>query len=438
MSDVFTKPHPMIDLDEFERRLRPLGSGGQNDGDVLLAELSRIIGHKDAAHETGPEPATQLSARPRQDREQRGEGKQPGGQDGAGQADSKVIEAALPGRKRPDATVVQDAENPTAEYKPPRLPGPLIGGNFAAIEAGLLSDLRDQTAKLPSEPVISKGLLTRGLEPERRVHQDDQGHGCSGSSHLKSPRRLYVTAAIIIAGMAGLAVNFGLSSPSETASIQVDNGERQQQPEVMSTADVPAQTPANLNKAPAPMALVNGTGPSSDLPQGEEKTPAVESHPQIDNESAAAPAVPAQRSTREEPSFSAPDEPDTAKTGLSTPDGAQLAGGGTPPQADVNRPPVAAPQSLVATNAPATKSAARKVRPQKSATTRHPTGHNPRRQLANQAASASEPAPSGDPKAEALRSSPPTPGTSGPLGLVQSAVNTFTSTTAKLFDWGRN
>jgi len=45
MSDVFTKRRPMIDLDEFERRLCRPCSTDQKDDDPL-AELLRIIGGK--------------------------------------------------------------------------------------------------------------------------------------------------------------------------------------------------------------------------------------------------------------------------------------------------------------------------------------------------------------------------------------------------------
>ena len=66
MSDVFTKWRPMIDLDEFEKRLCRPCSTDQKDGDPLT-ELLRIIGGKDESHETDFEPKTPLSARARQD-----------------------------------------------------------------------------------------------------------------------------------------------------------------------------------------------------------------------------------------------------------------------------------------------------------------------------------------------------------------------------------
>jgi hypothetical protein len=76
MSDVFTKRRPMIDLDEFERRLCGPCSTDQKDGDPL-AELLRIIGGKDEPHKTDFEPKTSLSATARKDAGEPGELNQP-------------------------------------------------------------------------------------------------------------------------------------------------------------------------------------------------------------------------------------------------------------------------------------------------------------------------------------------------------------------------
>jgi hypothetical protein len=79
MSDIITKRRPMIDLDDFERRLGRLCTTDQKDGDPL-AELLRIIGDKDEPLKTDFEPKTQLSARARPDAEEPGESKQPDAQ----------------------------------------------------------------------------------------------------------------------------------------------------------------------------------------------------------------------------------------------------------------------------------------------------------------------------------------------------------------------
>jgi hypothetical protein len=102
MSDVFTKRRPMIDLDEFERRLCRPCSTDQKDGDPL-AGLLRIIGGKDEPHGTDFEPKTLLSARVRQDAGEPGESNQPDAQVRLVGGDFAAIEAGLLGTKQPQA-----------------------------------------------------------------------------------------------------------------------------------------------------------------------------------------------------------------------------------------------------------------------------------------------------------------------------------------------
>jgi hypothetical protein len=84
------------------------------------------------------------------------------------------------------------------------------------------------------------------------------------------------------------------------------------------------------------------------------------------------------------------------------------------------------------------------VKPLKPAAARHPGSNGQPRQIANKAKATpvsptnTEPAPIADPKAETPTTQPSPVTNGGPLGLVQSAVNSLTSTTAKLFEWGRN
>jgi hypothetical protein len=66
MSDVFTKRRPMIDLDEFERRLCRPCSTDQKDDDPL-AELLRIIGGKTSLMRPKSNQKPRFSARARQD-----------------------------------------------------------------------------------------------------------------------------------------------------------------------------------------------------------------------------------------------------------------------------------------------------------------------------------------------------------------------------------
>ena len=118
MNDVITKRRPMIDLDEFERRLGRPCSTDQRDGDPL-AELLRIIGDKDEPHKTDLEPKTQLSAMARPDIGETGEWKQPDAQAHLVGGNFAAIEAGLLGTKQPDAVILRDAERSTVENKKP-------------------------------------------------------------------------------------------------------------------------------------------------------------------------------------------------------------------------------------------------------------------------------------------------------------------------------
>jgi hypothetical protein len=445
MSDVFTKRRPVIDLDEFESRLCPSCSTDQKDIDPLT-ELLRIIGDKDVSYKTDFEPKTQLSARARQDAGEPGEWKQPDAQVRLVGGDFAAIEAALLGGKQPQAAIPWDGERSMVVYKRLNAREPLISGDFAAIEAGLLGALREQATATVSETDISNAFPSVDLGSEYRLYQDNQPsrHAGVADGHIRSRRPLYVMVAVVIAGMAGIAVSFGLNSrlpgPPEMASIKADNGPDKQQTVATSSADIPTQDAAILSKPPepSPVPIVNGAEGPLDLPQAEEKSPLVGSQAQIDNGPPAAPPTPAEA---ERLSTAAPVESDTVKTYLVRPDGTLLPNG-TPPHANIKGAPLPAPQSPAAAKAPTAKAAGRVAKPLKPAVARHPGSHGQPRQIANRAKATpvspltTEPAPSADSKAE-TPATQPSPATNGAFGFVQSAVNSLTSTTAKLFEWGR-
>jgi hypothetical protein len=131
MSDVFTKRRPMIDWDEFERRLCPPCSTDQRDDDPL-AELLSIIGGKDES---------QADAQAR-----------------VAGGDFAAIEVGLLGTRQPQAAIPSEAERSTVEYKRPNARAPLISGDFAAIEAGLLGAPREQATATVSEANISNAF----------------------------------------------------------------------------------------------------------------------------------------------------------------------------------------------------------------------------------------------------------------------------------------
>src|ERR1700730_6926217 len=101
MSDIYTKLRQMIDWDEFERHL--CGPCSHQRDDEPLVELLRIIGGKEGSHETDFEPKTPLSARARQEKGEPEELNQPDAQVRLIGGDFAAIEAGLLGTKQPQA-----------------------------------------------------------------------------------------------------------------------------------------------------------------------------------------------------------------------------------------------------------------------------------------------------------------------------------------------
>jgi hypothetical protein len=454
MSDIFTKRRPMIDWDEFERHLCGPCSTDQRDGEPL-AELLRIIAGKEGSHETDFEPETPLSARVRQEKGEPGELNQPDAQVRLIGGDFAAIEAGLLGTKQAQAAILPEAERSTVEHEKSNARAPLVSGDFAAIEAGLLGAPREQTTATVLDAKTSNSFSSGDIGWQRFLDQDNQlvsRHAGVADGQNRSRRPLFVMVAIVIVAMAGIAACISIknraSGPPEIALIKAETGAVKIQGDTASAADDPAEQAANLSKPPepAPMALVNGTERTLGLPQAEEKTVAGESHAQVDNRPPAVPSALAQAQTPAEPlSMAAPIESEKMKTDLVRPDGvllprdATLLSNGTPPQANINEAPLPAPQSPVAAKAPRAKAVAK---PRKPTAARDPGRHGQPRQIANEAKAMpvrpfnSEPAPIGDPKA-VTPTTQPSPGTNGAFGFVQSAVNSLAGATAKLLEWGR-
>jgi hypothetical protein len=448
MSDAFAKQRPMIDWDEFERRLRRPCSTDQMDDDPL-AELLRVIDGKNESHEAHFEPKNPLSAKARPDSKEPAELNQPEAQVRLVGGDFAAIEAGLLGTKQPQAASLPDAERSMIEDRRPDARAPLISGDFAAIEAGLLDAAREQAGATISGANMSNALSSMDIESQRFLPQGNQPvfrHTGVADGQNRSRRPLYGIVAIIIVAMAGIAVSFGLKSrvsgPPDIASFKGESEAAKQQTEATSNADVPVLDAAILSKPPEPppTALDNGTKQPINLPQVEEKTLAAESQTQIDNKPPAVPSAPAQ--TPAEPlNMASPMESENIKIDPVRPD-VTLPLNATPPQAsvqaNVNEAPLPAPQSPVVAKAPRTKAVGHVAKPVK---TRADRGrHGSPRQIASEAKampSNTEPAPTVDPNA-LTPTAHPSPPTDGAFGFVQSAVNTLTSATAKLLELGRN
>ena len=263
MSDVFAKRRPTIDLDEVEWRLGRPCSADQKDSDPL-AKILRISGNKDESHKADFEPNNQLSPKARSEP---GEWKQPDAQMNLVDGDFAAIEAVLLGTKQPRAAIPLAAERSTVEYKSLNARAPLLSGDFAAIEAGLLGALREQTPAMVRETHMANGFPSIDLGSRPRLDQDyhpASRHTGVAGGYNKSRRRRYVMVAILIIGIAGIAVSYGLNSrssgPSDITSIKADNGldgPDKPQTQAMIHADVPSQAADVLSQPPepSPMAL---------------------------------------------------------------------------------------------------------------------------------------------------------------------------------------
>lgn len=444
MSDVVTKRRPMIDLDEFEKRLSQPFSSDQKNGDPL-AELLRIIGDK---IEPQFEPAADLLVKTAGDAGELCAPKQMDVQIRAIASDFPAIEAGLLAAKQPRAATPLDAERSTVAYKRPSTRA-LIGGDFAAIEAGLLSGLREQTAGAGADagestalPSVDHGGEQRWLDQERqpisRLVGDDGEQG-------RSRRPLYAMGALIIAGITGIIVSSGLgnrvSNPADIAVIKAENSSPAR--DAAADADIQAKDVAILSKPEElpPVSPANGNDQPVGVTQADETSPpAGSSQAQIE----LPPVPPAPAPAMAEPPVAAASvEPEPATTGVTAPEAVQIPTATAPQQATTNEATPVAPPPPVASKPAAAKAAKHVTKPLKTVAAKHSSSHGQSHQLANTAKAVNgvplpaAPAPGPDPQVPpTTQAAQPSPASSGPFGFVQSAVNSITSTTAKLMQLG--
>jgi hypothetical protein len=230
MSEQIVKRRPMIDLEEFERRLRqPLAAMPRDDDP--LAELARsFAGHDVDPYKTVFEPLNRRPSGAWLGEQDRGDGK---------------LQAARQ---------------------------PLIGGDFAAIEAGLLGSAKYDSAEemFGSDEAESyqrdeheQWPYYAGAEAPREAEP--------AYEEVRSRRPIYVMAAMIVAGLAGIGASFGfkgaVSNPSEIATIRAADGPAKIQPETVASTEVPDHDASVLGEAPQqpPVAAVNNAEQPADL-----------------------------------------------------------------------------------------------------------------------------------------------------------------------------
>ncbi|MGA7385280.1 MAG: hypothetical protein WBW81_11500, partial [Methylocella sp.] len=229
MSEPIVKRRPMIDLEEFERRLRkPLGAN-QGDDDPL-AELARFVGDQEDPYKAVFDP---LSRRP-----------------------------AGTSRRGPDH----------GEHEERGAQEPLIGGDFAAIEAGLRGGARHESGENLS---LSEGLDGREEEEAEHWRYEDTAEFSRRAGppfeEIRSRRPLYVMAAVIVAGIVGIGASFAFkgagSDQGEIATIRAADGPAKVPPETAAGTQIPDQDASILGGSPQqpPVAVVNNMEQPADL-----------------------------------------------------------------------------------------------------------------------------------------------------------------------------
>jgi SPOR domain len=234
MSEPTVKRRPMIDFEEFERRLRKPLSLSQEDYDPL-AELARFGGGQVEPYIDDPyrsmfEPQGRQAA-------------------GVGRAEQEQSEA----KERPK-------------------PEPFIRGDFASIEAGLLgADLPEDAMSDPENIVLDHREEMDGAEPFAYADAEQSDEASASYEAIRSRRPLYVMAAMIVAGVAGIFASFAfkgaVSTQDEVATIRAIDGPVKVQPETAPGNDNPGQDATILGGLPQqpPVAAASNIDQPSDL-----------------------------------------------------------------------------------------------------------------------------------------------------------------------------
>jgi SPOR domain len=327
----------MIDLEEFERRLRKPLSLSQQENDPL-AELARFGGGQEDPDRDDPYKDMF-------------------------EAQTRLANGAM-----------HDRRDARSEVKGP-VQEPLIRGDFASIEAGLLGS---EEAMSPSAHIV----LDHSEEMEEDGHlafmgaAGDAGEASAPYEEIRSRRPLYVMAAMIIAGIIGIFASFAfkgaVSSPDEVATIKADDGPVKVQPETAAAGETPAQDAAVLSGQPQqpPVATVSNIEQPSDLSAQVDVSGAPRDTAAAAGGAAASVPVPAPPAQAQNGSPGQPQtiaeliEPKKVKTYTVRPDGTLVPSDG-PPQAAARAP---TPRDARSTQPPAAKAASPKTAARAGAT----------------------------------------------------------------------
>ena len=175
-----------------------------------------------------------------------------------------------PLNRRPSGAWRNDPDPSEAKVQGARLP--LIGGDFAAIEAGLLGTAQhngavNQTAANEEDDYYSRD----GQEPWQEAGAEGSHDADPAYEEVRSRRPLYVMAAMIVAGIAGIGASFGfkgaVSNPSEIATIRAADGPAKIHPDTVASTEVTDRDATVLGGAPQqpPVAAINNAEQPADL-----------------------------------------------------------------------------------------------------------------------------------------------------------------------------
>ncbi|ACK49468.1 Sporulation domain protein [Methylocella silvestris BL2] len=245
--ETVAKRRPMIDLEQFEKRLRQTTPSSRSDDDPL-AELARFAGDRDDPYKAVFE---HKAARPAiEDRDAQDGYETPADHDSWPQAEPDPFD---PHRSYASAVYAPESED---------FPHP-----------GERRRDREEEVANYSAPFEQA--------QEWRYQEEAPYAAPDYEAEPRSRRPLYIMAAIIIAGIGGIGATFALkggsSSSHMVASIKAVDGPVKVQPETTGGVDSPNQNASILDRTPqaSPVAVADGSEQPVDLSRMPDRAPRV-------------------------------------------------------------------------------------------------------------------------------------------------------------------
>lgn len=328
-------------------------------------------------------------------------------------------------------------------------PAPVRRPDFAAIEAGLKHARQTAARAEPLKTTTSNAIpsLAAELKSRRRGAEialsDPVG---VGKKRAGSRRSLYITAGIIMVGLAGLGLsnafwNMAVNSPA-ASSIDADAGLAEPTSQAATSADITAQQANVLDSPVSPPPATSGAEQPSQ-PQAE-TPPAIVEHGEtgLENGTVGAPAAPIETKAQAEPVGMAPlPEAKKAETTPAAPPGPAVHPSDTPAQAAAAPPvPPRVPAAVTPASTPKTAPPARKAaKPSAAAKSGDPRlpGRTAKRAKTTTAEKVAPPDSTQPPVIQTEAPSKPaaTPEPSGAFGYVERAQQAVGSLAGAVKNW---